>query len=107
MLDKLTASRLRKTIDELLPTGHPTIARISQCYNIPVRTLQRRLHNEGISHRELLDDIRQEKAQQLLDTTALPIAEIAKHLGFSDASNFSRSFQRWIGVSPSQYHQRK
>ena len=33
----------------------------------------------------------------------LAITEIAYLLGFSDASNFTRAFRRWFGVSPRDY----
>ena len=34
------------------------------------------------------------------------VAEVADQLGFSDASNFSKAFKRWYGVSPDRFRQR-
>ncbi len=33
------------------------------------------------------------------------INEVAHRLGFSDASNFSKAFRRWYGMSPDSYRQ--
>jgi len=33
------------------------------------------------------------------------VAEVADQLGFSDASNFSKAFKRWYGVSPDRFRQ--
>ncbi|MFK7733282.1 MAG: AraC family transcriptional regulator [Pseudomonadales bacterium] len=33
----------------------------------------------------------------------LSISEVAYLLGFTDSSNFSSAFKRWLGVSPRDY----
>jgi AraC-like DNA-binding protein len=43
------------------------------------------------------------RARTLLDTTSLPIAQVAGAVGYSDALYFSRQFRRIHGVSPSEY----
>jgi AraC-like DNA-binding protein len=53
-------------IRELLPVGHPTIDRAAQRLGTSVRTLQRRLHNAGLSYSELLDEVRCDAACRLL-----------------------------------------
>ena len=93
----------KKTILELLPQGHPAIQQAAQKLNIPVRTLQRRLHDAGLTYSELVDEVRCDAACRLLMAESLGMAEIATALGFSDPSNFSRAFQRWKGMSPSEF----
>jgi AraC-like DNA-binding protein len=39
----------------------------------------------------------------MLSTDSSSVAEVAQHLGFSDAANFSRAFKRVVGVNPSEY----
>ena len=46
--------------------------------------------------------VRLDKAKNLLETTDLPIGEIAFQVGFKDFSHFSRSFSREFGEKPSE-----
>lgn len=43
------------------------------------------------------------RARNLLDTTTLPVADVASAVGYSDPLYFSRHFRRVHGVSPSAY----
>lgn len=93
----------KKIILELLPQGHPVIQQAAKKLSIPVRTLQRRLHDAGLTYSELVDEVRCDAACHLLKTEGSCLADIAAALGFSDPSNFSRAFQRWKGMSPSEF----
>jgi AraC family transcriptional regulator len=47
---------------------------------------------------------RVERAKELLQAgTALSLAEVAAHVGFSDQSQFSHNFKRIVGVTPGQF----
>jgi AraC family transcriptional regulator len=47
---------------------------------------------------------RVERGKQLLQAeTGLSLAEVAAHAGFSDQSQFSRHFKRFVGVTPGQF----
>ena len=46
---------------------------------------------------------RVERARQLLQDGALPLAEVAACAGFSDQSQFSQHFKRVLGVTPGQF----
>jgi AraC-like DNA-binding protein len=70
-------------------------------------TLQRRLADEVLNFRDLLDDTRRELALSLLADRALPLSAIAERLGFGDASNFFRASKRWFGVSPAVQRERQ
>lgn len=67
------------------------------------RTLQRRLQEEGTSHRRVLDELRRDLAVRLLDEGDLGIQEVAFVLGFSDQAAFHHAFVRWTGVAPGAY----
>lgn len=56
----------------------------------------------GVGFRSYLTRLRMSKAAELLATTALPVKEIARRVGYGDASQFSKAFKRTCGVSPSQ-----
>jgi transcriptional regulator GlxA family with amidase domain len=56
----------------------------------------------GIGPIGFYQGVRLRRAQNLLRTTAMPIAEIALRSGFSDASHLSREYRRHFKESPSQ-----
>ncbi|WP_455365328.1 AraC family transcriptional regulator [Kaarinaea lacus] len=95
--------RTKARITELLPSGSVSEERIAELLNLSVRSMQRKLKEEGSSFKELLNQTRQELAEQYIENSRLSINEITYLLGFSDPANFSRAFKRWHGVSPSQY----
>jgi transcriptional regulator GlxA family with amidase domain len=55
----------------------------------------------GVGFRSYLRRLRMSKAADLLDTTSLPVKEIARRVGYGDASQFSKAFKRTYGISPS------
>ena len=63
--------------------------------------LFRRHH--GISFQGYLQRLRMEKAAELLRSTRLPIARIAKRVGYNDASRFSQHFKRLFETAPIEY----
>lgn len=67
------------------------------------RTLRRQLAREGTSFRDVKERVLKSRAQQLLASTAMPVADVAEHLGFADASTFCQAFRRWSGQTPSAY----
>lgn len=66
---------------------------------ISARTLRRHLEQEGSTLRALVDEVRRERAEELL-AAGTPIKEIAFALGFSEPSAFSRAYKRWTGHAP-------
>lgn len=50
--------------------------------------------------------LRLERAKHLLETTALPVAQIAASVGYVDLSRFSRLFKSEVGLTPAQYRAR-
>jgi AraC-like DNA-binding protein len=93
------ADRVTLAIRELLEEGETGLPATASRLGTPTRTLQRALQKGGLSHTKLLDDVRRERAQQLL-SRGLSVREVAKTLGFSEASAFFRAFRRWTGTSP-------
>ncbi|MCK9909030.1 AraC family transcriptional regulator [Microbacteriaceae bacterium K1510] len=65
------------------------------------RTLSRRL--KGIGYRTIANETRFEIARQLLETTEVPLGQIAAALGYSEASAFTRAFRRWAGQTPTAW----
>lgn len=46
------------------------------------------------------------EAQQLLEETALPIAEIALKFGYEEPANFTKFFKGMAGITPLQYRKK-
>ena len=57
----------------------------------------------GAGAKEYITKIRIEKAKTLIETTSLPIVDIAEMTGFTSQSYFSTAFKAQTGMSPSQY----
>lgn len=47
-----------------------------------------------------------EKAKELLRSNHAKLWEVAKHVGYSDANYFTKSFKRLTGMTPSKYRER-
>ena len=106
MSDSRPIEACQSLIAEQLPVRCPTIARTARLLGVPVRTLQRRLQQDGLSYSDLVEKTRFELACRLLDTPEGSVAQVAKALGYADPGSFSRAFTRWTGMSPRQYRQR-
>ncbi|MEE9265906.1 MAG: helix-turn-helix transcriptional regulator, partial [Gammaproteobacteria bacterium] len=97
------AMQVRARLTEQLSSGHATQNSVADALHMSLRTLQRRLNDEGTSYKGLLDETRRELAAHYMAETHRSINEITYLLGFSEPSNFSRAFRRWTGKSPSAY----
>lgn len=80
----------------------PQLKDLAALLNTSERTLKRRLSEEGVSFRDISNDVRQRRAQALLAEGCLSMGEIAHALGFSDLSSFSQAYKRWTGTAPSR-----
>jgi AraC-like DNA-binding protein len=97
------AENVRRAIWTDLSEGQPAVEQIASALGVSVRTLQRRLKEEGTSFVEVLDAFRRRIAIHLLRDRTLAVYEIAFLLGYSEPSTFFRAFRRWEGTSPSAY----
>ena len=79
---------------------------IAGAFGVHERTLHRRLRSAGTSFRQELDRVRESLSLQLLDSTSLPVCDIATSLGYADSSGFIRAFRRWTGFSPARWRKR-
>jgi len=68
-------------------------------------TMRRRLDGEGVTFKQVRDDVYNALAMAWLEDGNVPIAVIATRLGYSDAFAFRRFFKRQNGVAPSQFCQ--
>ena len=76
---------------------------VAEVFCMSRRTLIQHLENEGTSYRSIVQEAKKEMAAHMLRTTDASIAQIAQALGYTNASNFTRSFKLWYGVPPGQF----
>ena len=68
-----------------------------------MRSLHRQLANEGASLQAIKDQVRQERAADLLRRTDVPIKQLVHMIGFRNEKSFARAFKHWTGQSPSEF----
>ena len=84
-------------------TGHPSMRKTAVALGVSVRTLQRRLAEDGFSFEQLLQADRLRMATGYLEETDARVLDIALDLGYSDHAHFTRAFRRWTGLTPLEY----
>jgi AraC-like DNA-binding protein len=97
------ADRLRGYLAMSSAAERPDMAGMAKRLGLSVRSLRRRLAEEGASYPGLIEEEQAARAKRLLDASGRSIHEVAYEMGFSDASAFHRAFKRWTGMTPSQY----
>lgn len=84
-----------------------TLESLAKEFSISPSTLSHRFKSQiGSSVMDYLLHCRIATAKNDLVYTALPIGEIVERCGFSDSSNFSRTFKRSTGLSPSEFRKK-
>ena len=89
------------------PQSHPDPEAIARRLAVSLRSLQRKLADEGTSFAALLDETRSTLARGYLDEDRYSVSEITYLLGFAGVSAFSHAFKRWTGSSPSAYRRKR
>jgi AraC-like DNA-binding protein len=95
------AVRVGRILESVRVGRLPSLDDVAEQMGLSPRTLRRQLATENVRFQQLQDDIRHQRALELLQQSELSIDEIADTLGYSDPSNFGRAFRKWEGVAPS------
>ena len=108
LLDQLpkalgTTDTVRRFVVEELSNGQPRLEQLARRLHMSLRTLHRKLEQEGTSFRFILAEVRRELAMRHVSERRLAIGEIAFLLGFSEVSAFHRAFKHWTGRAPSAF----
>ena len=88
---------------QLFVEHYPSIQEVAAIFNMAERSFRRKLSEENLTFRSLLDEVRFEKAKLLLLQSSLPIDAIATQLGYTEAAAFIHAFQRWANETPARY----
>jgi AraC-like DNA-binding protein len=95
--------RLRRAVLSLIGSGEMLDQEaVAAACGLSERTLRRRLQMHGLSFRDEVERLRVEYARETLVRTRLPMGEIARRLGYSEQSAFTRAFRRSAGVPPTR-----
>lgn len=84
----------------------PTLDQLAHRINMPERTIRRKLTTEGTSYKDLLSEIRRQKALELIAAGNFSMEKIAEQLGYSDAASFYHAFKTWTGTTPANYRKK-
>ena len=76
---------------------------VARALRISVRSLRRRLADEGTPYSELLNEALTTVAKDLLRDASRSIQDVSDAMGFMDKSTFHRAFKRWTGTTPNAY----
>ena len=60
----------------------------------------------GRSPMDHVAHLRRRRAKTLLGSTPMPVADVARSLGYPRSSSFSAAFKRHAGMSPAAYRRR-
>jgi AraC-like DNA-binding protein len=71
--------------------------------HMSTRTLHRQLKEEGASLQQLKDEVRCERAKDLLYRSGKPVKQVAAAVGFRNEKSFIRAFKAWTGASPAEF----
>ena len=85
----------------------PSVPELARRVAMSPRNFVRRFHHAtGNSPREYIQRLRIEAAKHALEGTPRQLAAVAGAVGYRDLVAFRRLFQRWTGLSPSEYRGR-
>jgi len=96
---------IRLLILENLEQQKANASDIAKTLNMTLSTFKRKLVQEGIDFRMMKQAVKNNLAQKMLQSSDADIFEIAKTIGFSDQSSFTRFFIQCNGMSPRRYRQ--
>ncbi len=102
-------ARLEERVRRLVPDddgGFRSLEEVAALVHMSGRTLKRRLAAQGVTFSTLVDRARRERALALLQSSRLPIEDVAERLDYATASTFVRAFHRWTGTTPAAYRRR-
>lgn len=96
-------SRVKQSIQKQLADGVTRQDMIAEDLGMTSRTLQRKLGQERVSYQKLLDEVRQQMAEDYLRNTEMSIPDIAFRLGYSETTSFHRKFKAVMGQTPGDF----
>lgn len=94
-------------VEQHMDDSDLSVVELAQEMGISKSGLNRKLKSlVGVTPKEFITKARMNRAVGLLQSTELPVKEIAYRCGFNDQNYFGKCFRVAFGVSPSEYRQK-
>jgi AraC-like DNA-binding protein len=100
------ADRIRKALLQEKVRLNANQQEVAGYFHISARTLNRHLHREDTSLKQIVTQVRLEMAKRMLTDSDDPIEQIALNIGLSGRRTLDRIFIKEVSLSPAQYRQR-
>ena len=100
--DRLLLTQVKQTL-AMYPQDTHSAEALAPLLNLSPRSLHRQLKEEGTSLQVLKDEVRRERAIELLQRTRKPIKQVAESAGFQNEKSFIRAFKQWTGQTPAAF----
>ena len=104
--ERSIVQEVEQAIQLLMPAGRASIASVADSLGMTVRTLQRRLEDEGSQFSDLLDRVRVREVNRFLAQRRLRLTDVADLLGYSSLSAFSNWYRGRFNETPSEARRR-
>ncbi len=85
------------------PAGGQSAEVLAELLHLSPRTLHRQLKEEGATLQVLKDEVRRDRACDLLLRSRKPVKQVAEAAGFQNEKSFIRAFKGWTGQTPADY----
>jgi AraC-like DNA-binding protein len=100
--DRLLVQQVRQALAASPEQAHSADG-MAGLLHMSTRTLHRQLKEEGASLQQLKDEVRCERAKDLLYRSGKPVKQVAAAVGFRNEKSFIRAFRQWTGTSPAEF----
>jgi AraC-like DNA-binding protein len=97
--DRLLVERVRGLLHED-PARMRDAEVMARALHVSTRSLHRHLQREHATLQRLKDEVRRERAVELLCRTDEPMKKVARVVGFRNEKSFARAFKLWTGRMP-------
>jgi len=97
-------TKVKRHLEDEAETGkYPDLNDLADVLSISPRSLSRKLAKENIQFKSLSNEVRFNKAKDLILSTNLPLDSIALRVGYSKRETFVRAFKAQTGMTPNQW----
>ena len=102
--DRLLLTQVKQAL-AMHPQDTHSAEALAPLLHLSPRSLHRQLKEEGTSLQVLKDEVRRERAIELLQRTRKPIKQVAESAGFQNEKSFIRAFKQWTLQTPAAFRE--